>query len=225
MCESAASNSRTMPASSDPRRATAELVTRVALGREHLAVGASEELSGGGAVGREDGPADRGIDLDDAAVDPVRAAEGVAEPADENRGLLLGARADGEDDELVAADARDGVARAHDGLEPARDALQDLIAGVVPADVVDLLESVEVDGHQREGVRCAAGPLQRLVDAVVEQRSVREPRQRVPERQRLGRPGPVREPEGCGGRNRHRDEEHHRRRPRGSTRASPLRRR
>ena len=99
---------------------------------------------------------------------------GVAQPADERRRLLLGARADGEDDELVAADPRDGVARPDDRLEPSRNALQHLVAGVVTADVVDLLEAVEVDDHQRKRVRRAAGALERLVDAVVEQRPVRE---------------------------------------------------
>ena len=93
----------------------------------------------------------------------------VAEPSDEGRRLLLGARADREDDELVAADPGDGVARPDDGLEPTRDALQHLVARVVPADVVDLLEAVEVDDHQRERVRRAPRALQRLLDPVVEQ--------------------------------------------------------
>ena len=53
-------------------------VARVALGREHLDVCAPEQLLGRRAVGGEEGPADRGVDLDDAAVDPVRPAQRMA---------------------------------------------------------------------------------------------------------------------------------------------------
>ncbi len=113
---------------------------------------------------------------------------------------------------------------ADDGLEPARDALQHLVAGVVTADVVDLLEAVEVDDHQRERVRRPARALQRLLDPVVEQGPVREPRERVPERERLGRASAAGEPKCEDGGDRGRDREHRRRVRRHSTRASPPRR-
>ena len=52
---------------------------------------------------------------------------------------------DREHDELVAADACDGVRFADDRLEAPRERLQNGVAGAVAADVVDVLEAVEVD--------------------------------------------------------------------------------
>ncbi len=75
---------------------------------------------------------------------------------------------------------------ADDGFESAGDALQHLVAGVVPANVVDFLEAVEVDHHQRERVHRPAGALEGLLDAVVQERPVRQPGERVPEGERLG---------------------------------------
>ena len=73
----------------------------------------------------------------------------MPEPADERGRLLVVAGAEGEDHELVAADARDGVARADDRLEAAGERAQDGVAGAVTADVVHVLEAVEVDADQR----------------------------------------------------------------------------
>ena len=126
------------------------LVARVALRRVHLAVRAREELFGGRAVVREDREADAAVDLDRRALDPERTSQRVLEPADERTRPLVATRAHREDDELVASDPRDGVRLAHDGLEAPRERLQDEIAGAVAADVVDVLEPVEVDGDQRE---------------------------------------------------------------------------
>jgi hypothetical protein len=44
----------------------------------------------------------------------------------------------------------------------------------VPADVVDVLEAVEIDGDERERLAGAAGAPECLLDAVVEQRAVRK---------------------------------------------------
>jgi hypothetical protein len=59
--------------------------------------------------------------------------------------------------------------------------------------VVDALEAVEVDDHQREGLARASRPGERLLDAVVEELPVREPGERVPERGALGRSHPARQ--------------------------------
>ena len=48
-----------------------------------------------------------------------------------------------KDDKFVAAPARDQVARADDGAEPACDLDQKLVAGAMAETVVDLLEVVE----------------------------------------------------------------------------------
>jgi hypothetical protein len=54
-----------------------------------------------------------------------------------------------EDDELVAADATDGVHRSENCGEAFGDPSQDVVAGVMPAGVVDLFESIEVDKQDR----------------------------------------------------------------------------
>src|SRR3990170_4634276 len=65
-------------------------------------------------------------------------------------GTNLASRTDGQDDELVSADSRDGVHLAHDRLEAPGKGLQHHVAGAVATDVVDVLEPVEVDHDQRE---------------------------------------------------------------------------
>ena len=69
-------------------------------------------------------------------------------------------------------------------LEPARDGLQQLVAGVVAERVVDDLEAVEVEEQHRGAALgvVALGAADRLVEAVHEQHAVREPGQRVVER-------------------------------------------
>ena len=64
-----------------------------------------------------------------------------------------------EDHELVAAEARRGVAGAQHVLEPPRDVDEQLVAGPVAERVVDDLEAVEVaEQHgQRAGVAAQRG--------------------------------------------------------------------
>jgi len=62
----------------------------------------------------------------------------------------------GHDDELVATEACDGVARPDAAGDPLGDVAQDLVADVVADGVVDELEAVEVDEQDRE--RRAAAP-------------------------------------------------------------------
>ena len=59
-----------------------------------------------------------------------------------------------QDRELVAAEARGGVDRAHAVVQPPRDLLQHLVAGGVAEAVVDVLEVVHVEeqhGHRAAG--------------------------------------------------------------------------
>ncbi len=126
------------------------LVARVALRRVHLSVGDREQRLRGRAVVRIDRPADASVDLDRGAVDAERPAQRVAKTPDERCRALVSAGPDGEHDELVSADAGDRVRFANDGLEPARERLQDRVAGAVASHVVHVLEAVEVDRDQRE---------------------------------------------------------------------------
>ena len=102
------------------------------------------------------GPPDAPVDLDRGAVDAERPAECIPQPADERAGPIVAPRAHREHHELVAADAGDGVRLAHDCLESAGERSQHGVAGTVTADVVDVLEAVEVDHDERERLARAA---------------------------------------------------------------------
>ena len=95
--------------------------------------------------------------------------------------LLVGALE--QQRELVAAEARERVARADD-LAAKRSAtcLQQLVAGVVAEAVVDLLEPVEVDEQHREDAPGALRARERLVEPVAEQGAVGEAGEPVVER-------------------------------------------
>ena len=152
-------------------------LARVALRRVHLAVGPREQLARCEPVLREERPADRRIDLDQAAVDAIRPAECVAESSHEHRGFVVCRRAEREHDEFVPSDARDRVDAADHALETLRDHAEDDVPHLVPADVVDALEPVEIDDEERERLCRALRPRERLRDPIVQQRAVREARQ------------------------------------------------
>ena len=63
---------------------------------------------------------------------------------------------------------------------------QQLVAALVAEAVVDDLEAVEVEHEHGDGAAVAGGERERVVDAVDEQRAVRQPGQRVVQRAVLG---------------------------------------
>src|SRR4051794_20618174 len=86
-----------------------------------------------------------------------------------------------QDGELVAAQARHGVPRAQDALQPAGDGAQQLVARGVAEGVVDGLEAIEVEEEDRDAARVAAEARHRLPEAVEEELAVRQPGQIVVE--------------------------------------------
>ena len=112
----------------------------------------------------------------------------MAQPADQRGRLVLVPRPEAEDRELVAADARDRVALADDVLESAGKADQYLVTCAVAADVVDLLEPVQVERDDGERLPGPARAAKSLLDALVEQHAVRQTGQWVTKGERLGRP-------------------------------------
>ena len=94
--------------------------------------------------------------------------------------LRLVERAAGEQHrELVAADARDGVRIAHALLQQRRDLAQQVVAGDVPARVVDELESIEIEVAHDVADAFAARRVERRLEAPLELRTIDEARQRV----------------------------------------------
>ena len=87
-----------------------------------------------------------------------------------------------QDGELVAAEARHGIARAHGRLQPAGHPDEQLVAGHVAEAVVDDLEAVEIEEEDGEPVgRVPFGAPERELQVIHEQGAVRQSRQPVVE--------------------------------------------
>ena len=70
-----------------------------------------------------------------------------------------------QNEEFIAAEARDHVAGADVGLHRAGDRQEVPVAGVVTVAVVDILQRVAVDDEQRERTAAALGTLDLLVES------------------------------------------------------------
>ena len=150
----------------------------------YMATSASRiTCSGCGLRGRERDP-DRRADEQLAPVEQERRLQAVQDALGDDRRLARVADVVEQQRELVAAQPRDRVVRAQRRFEPARDGLQQLVAGRVAERVVDDLEAVEVEEQHRGAALgvVALGAADRLVEAVDEQHAVREAGQRVVER-------------------------------------------
>ena len=147
----------------------------------HRRVGVAQQRVGVVRIVRVDRDADRGADLELGVGDRKRLQQ--------RRLDLLGDRLGGQprvavevgqqDQELVAALAREQVGRAHDAAQAHRDPPQQLVAGGVAERVVDGLEVVEVDVQQRDRGAGAAGAREAEREVLVEQRAVGQLRERV----------------------------------------------
>ena len=84
-----------------------------------------------------------------------------------------------DDRELLAADPADDVRRANGRAQDVRDLEQELVADAVPVDVVDLLEVVHVEHHERDRVALRRRANDLLAQAIVERAVVVEAGQRV----------------------------------------------
>jgi hypothetical protein len=144
-------------------------------------VGVAQQVVGDAVVARV-GDAERGRHEHRRARDLERLVEHAGETLGELERLLLVAHAVAQDDELVAAEARDRIRVPHRAREPRRDRLQQLVAGLVAERVVDQLELVEV-GDQHRGRRAAAARAgERERQPVGEQLAVRQPGERIVQR-------------------------------------------
>ena len=82
----------------------------------------------------------------------ARDAVGIGERLERprrRRGRLIGVGVRKQDGELVAAEPRHGVPVAHAVAQHARRGLQDAVTGAMAVEVVDRLEVVEVEQHDR----------------------------------------------------------------------------
>ena len=93
------------------------------------------------------------------------------------RGVAVGVAQ--QDGELVAAEAGDDVGLADAVMQRAADRADDLVAGLVAAGVVDVLEAVEVEQEDRALAAVAGGVGDELGELLVEAAAVEELGQRV----------------------------------------------
>jgi hypothetical protein len=84
------------------------------------------------------------------AVDGERLGEGGDDPLGDRHDVALAVEVLAQHDELVTAEARDGVVGPHRHPQPAGGLCQQHVAGGVAQRVVDDLEAVEVDEHDRD---------------------------------------------------------------------------
>ena len=121
------------------------------------------------------------------ASDDEGPAQGLKHPLGESQGFGFAFEVLGQDHELVAAEARHGVAVSHHLFEPARDEQQEPVPDVVAEAVVDGLEAVEIHEQERDETAAAMQARERLVRTVHEQQTVGQPREGVVQRLALER--------------------------------------
>ncbi len=121
-------------------------VLPLGLGRVHGDVGAAHQVPGG-QLGCRPGQADAGADGDGHAAQPVGDLVGVV-------GTVKAGEQQGE---LVATEARRHPAAVSRPAKAGGHLDQQLVPGCVAVDVVDLLEVVEVDDQQGDGVLGGVG--------------------------------------------------------------------
>ena len=153
------------------------------LGVVHRAVRVAHQLAQPGAVIRvqADADADRHVLL--LAFHFQRQAQCVQDLLrDVGRDSRLGEGAE-QHHEFVAAEAGHRILRANRLLQALGHGLQQLVAVMVAEAVVDGLEPVEVEKHQRKTLAGTIAGGNRLGDAVFQQAAVGQPRQAVVQRQ------------------------------------------
>ena len=159
------------------------------LGAVHRDVGALDQQLGRVAVIGKDRDPDRRLDRERKLLDEDRLLEGGANPFDRREEAVVLGGLRQQQAELVTAESRCGVRRPQCTLQAHAELLEQLVAGPVPERVVDLLEPIEIQHHDREA---RAVPLclgDRALDAVVEEQPVRQAGQRIVQRLALAQLG------------------------------------
>src|SRR5690349_12010709 len=84
------------------------------------------------------------------AIELIRCAETLGDPARKISGLIVGLESAQKDGELIAAKPGDKCSLAGNRAQTGRGLFQNLIADRMPKRVIDLLESIKVDGEESE---------------------------------------------------------------------------
>ena len=153
-----------------------EAALAAGLGYVHGDVGVADQLLRAQVAAVADGDARAHINRHALGPDRHRIREGIHDPArDRDRGGLGVTRLLDHHCELVAAQARRAVLGTQAALQAPGHRHQQLVAGGMPEAVVDRLEVVEVDEHDRDVLFVD----ERLADRVGEQRAVGQAGERI----------------------------------------------
>ena len=147
-------------------------------------VGVAHDVGRAAGAPVDHGNADAGADDDGVAADRVGRAQRRDHAACDfmQRGVVGGGR--GDHREFVAAEPCHEVVAAHHARQPQRDIADQLVADRMAERIVDVLEVVEVDvEHRRRRQQGALDVGDRGLEPVAEEVPVRQPAQRVVQRQ------------------------------------------
>ena len=149
------------------------------LGLVHHSVGVADQVVGfGEGIGRDDDP-DAAGDREVPPIFHVGGTDPVNDAVADETDVIVVAQIPAQHDELVAAEAGDGVGFPGQERQPAPDLGEHLVAGFVPERVVDLLEVVQVDVQDRKATRLPFKASKSLGKPVHQGGPVREPGHRV----------------------------------------------
>ena len=168
----------------EPVRVAADL-----LGRVHRGVGLLDQRDGVVGVEREHRNPDRARQRGRLVGQAEGHQERLPDPGQHRHrleGRMRGVETRQDHHELVAAQARNGIGLADGRGEALGHRLQQLVAGIVAERVVDALEMVEVEEQARDVRGVALRLREDLLQPLVEERPVRQPREDVVLRELVG---------------------------------------
>ena len=123
---------------------------------------------------------DAGAEIGPVAVEIERLRNGSDDPKRERNGsLVLIGPALLDDCKFVTAQSRQHVGFPDRGLQTSSDFNQQLVSGRMPERVIDRLEPIEVDHHDRDRAAVPLQALARFLELRIEFGPVRKSRQRV----------------------------------------------
>jgi hypothetical protein len=154
-------------------------LTPSGLGPVHRVVALLEELLGGDAFAVGDRDPDARPEDDVVAIDHERPGQLLRDTPPDGERAAVAVDALAQNRELASTQPRHGVVRPDGGLDPRRRIAQHVVARAVAEAVVEALEAVEVDEQHGDDAVLVAAPPQRVLEAVVEHRPVRQAREVV----------------------------------------------
>ncbi len=158
-----------------------DAIAAVPLRRVHGEIRAAQQLLVRG-LGVGEHQADAGANVELPAADVDRRGQGHTYALGDRLGLGGFTDLLEQQGELVPAEPRGGVARAHAALDAPRHGEEQLVTGVVTEPVVDELEPVEIEEQHGQTSAVSRPPSEGVGDTIGEQRPVRQPRVDVMER-------------------------------------------